>query len=290
MRLTLGTAQFGLDYGVAKQGGRNPQVTREMAAQILRYSERVGIRMLDTAIAYGESESVLGSIGVNAWNVVTKLPSPPINCADLTSWMLQQTACSAKRLGVDRLYAVLLHDPSSAAGILGAEYGRALRILKGSGLVSKVGFSIYSPDVLERLVGVFWPDFVQAPYNVMDTRISSSGWLRRLKDGGTEVHARSAFLQGVLLMSGKVRPAYFGKWQDAFEKWDAHVASTGKAPVHAALGAILADPMIDSIVVGVQSVNHLEQIVAAVAVAETLPVWRCPVDDPQLVDPFRWHT
>ena len=48
---------------------------------------RRGIKYLDTAIAYGESEYVLGKIGVNNWNVTTKLPPIPKDCSDIEHWI-----------------------------------------------------------------------------------------------------------------------------------------------------------------------------------------------------------
>ena len=70
-RLALGTAQFGMDYGVSNESG---QVAQEQAGEILRLAWRAGINTLDTAIAYGESEEVLGKAGVQGWKVVSKLP------------------------------------------------------------------------------------------------------------------------------------------------------------------------------------------------------------------------
>lgn len=289
MRLALGTAQFGFAYGSAGRNRRNPQVDLAEAARIVRYAEQVGIGLLDTAVAYGDSERVLGTIGLAGWQVVTKLPPPPPECIDLSSWMLRQVDESARRLGVDRIYGVLLHDTTLAAGADGPRYARGLAALKESGLVSKVGYSIYSPKILDSMVSICWPDLVQTPYNVFDTRISSSGWLRRLTEGGTEVHARSSFLQGVLLMASADRPPYFERWKDAFRLWDMHVASVGASPVRAALGAVLAQPLMHRVVVGVHSVSHLKEIIAAVDDPLALPPWEHPVDDPKLVDPFRWE-
>ena len=73
-RLALGTVQFGMRYGIANSTG---QVTAEQAGAMLRVAAVSGIDTLDTAVAYGSSESCLGALGVSDFRVVTKLPPLP---------------------------------------------------------------------------------------------------------------------------------------------------------------------------------------------------------------------
>ena len=80
MKLALGTAQFGLEYGIANQAGPVPL---DEVKNIIRHAALRGIDTLDTAIAYGESESALGKVGVNGWNVITKLPALPGASVDM---------------------------------------------------------------------------------------------------------------------------------------------------------------------------------------------------------------
>ena len=81
MKLALGTVQFGVPYGVANSTG---QVPESEGSSILSYARTLGIDTLDTAIAYGESERRLGSIGVAGWNVITKLPEIPNDFENVT--------------------------------------------------------------------------------------------------------------------------------------------------------------------------------------------------------------
>ena len=79
-KITIGTAQFGLNYGISNQNG---QVSLTEIEKILDFSQRCGINSLDTAIAYGDSESRLGAVGIKEWDVVSKLPSIPSNCLNV---------------------------------------------------------------------------------------------------------------------------------------------------------------------------------------------------------------
>src|SRR5271167_2311596 len=208
-RLSIGTAQFGSAYGVANQTGK---VSHDSACEILTRGWAAGIRTIDTAIAYGDSESRLGGIGIENWRVISKIPSIPRDCSDVDAWVLQSIAGSLARLRIARLYGVLLHDPRQLRDGNGSAIFAALLAAKRNGLVEKIGVSIYDPEELSGITARFTLDLVQAPFSLIDRRLLSSGWLKRLNVAGIEVHARSIFLQGLLLMKTADRPAKFSRW------------------------------------------------------------------------------
>jgi aryl-alcohol dehydrogenase-like predicted oxidoreductase len=211
MKLALGTVQFGLNYGVANTAGR---VSTEMADAILRKAQLSGMDTLDTAIAYGDSESVLGGLGVQGWSVVSKLPAVPEGCPDVAYWVRSQMKASFKRSGLKRMHRLLLHRPGRLLESVGADLYAALQSLKTEGLVAKVGVLVYGSAELDTLWSKYKLDSVQAPLNVVDRSLVHSGWALRLKDSGVEVHTRSAFLQGLLLMPADKRPDRFNRWSD----------------------------------------------------------------------------
>src|SRR5581483_2256099 len=105
------------------------------------------------------------------------------------------------RLDVKTLYGLLLHRPQQLLGAEGPTLYQALQGLKKGGQVQKIGVSVYAPSELELLNLRYRFDLVQAPFNLVDRRLHTTGWLQRLKEDGVEIHTRSAFLQGLLLMS-----------------------------------------------------------------------------------------
>ena len=117
-RLALGTVQFGRSYGIANQAG---QVSPDQVAKILGRASTAGIDTLDTAIGYGDSEAVLGQIGVGRWQVISKLPEIPAECQDVTSWVQTAVMSSLERLGISRLRGLLLHRPEQLLGSQGDE-------------------------------------------------------------------------------------------------------------------------------------------------------------------------
>jgi aryl-alcohol dehydrogenase-like predicted oxidoreductase len=266
MRLALGTVQFGLKYGIANQVGR---VQLEDVKNILQLAAAQGVNTLDTAIAYGDSESKLGLAGLGGWRVVTKLPALPERCADVAGWVEAQIEGSLNRLGVSQFHAVLLHHPLELLGEYGNQLFKTLQDIKAQGTIAKIGVSVYGPEELEMLWPSFQFDLVQAPFNVIDRRLASSGWLERMHQSGTEVHVRSVFLQGLLLMSAEKRRANFEDWQDLWSKWDGWLIAEKLTPLQASLIFALSWPEIDRVIVGVDSASQLNEILSVTNTANT---------------------
>jgi aryl-alcohol dehydrogenase-like predicted oxidoreductase len=287
-RLALGTARFGLDhYGVANVPGRLPDAEVSL---ILAAARAAGLDTLDTAVAYGDSEQRLGALGTGGWRVVTKIPAVPGGCDDVAAWLTSTIAASLERLRVPRLAAVLLHQPAQLTAAGGAEIYRALQAARAAGLTERIGLSVYDPGELDALFGNYRFDLVQAPLNIVDRRFAESGWLERLAGDGVEVHVRSVFLQGLLLMEQGRRPPYFDRWLPLWSAWRDWLQASGLRPEAACLRYVLSFPGVARAVVGVESRRQLEEILAAA----DGPLPRVPTavacSDPDLVNPSRWTT
>ena len=285
-RLALGTVQFGLPYGIANHSG---QVSRAEANDMLQYALANGIDTLDTAIAYGDSETCLGEVGVQGFNVVTKLPVLPDRCENVTNWTQQQVSMSLSRLGVTKVYGLLLHRSEQLLGSNGLEFYQALQALKDNGQVQKIGISIYSPTELDALIPRYQFDLVQAPFNLVDQRLCRTGWMQRLKDDDVEIHTRSAFLQGLLLMAEADIPEKFLPWSGLWHTWHQWLLEKEVSAVQACLAFPLSFPEIDRVVVGADSASQLAQIVSAAnkLLQADLPDIHC--DDENLINPAKWN-
>ena len=284
-RLALGTAQFGLVYGVANRTG---QVSHHSAASILSSARHAGVDTLDTAVAYGNSEQVLGDIGVDGWRIVTKLPALPAATDNIKAWVSEVFASSLRRLRVSRVHGLLLHQPGDLLSADGERLYSAMQELKAAGLLNAIGVSIYDPAELERFEGRFRFDLVQAPFNLVDRRIERSGWLQRLKNAGVEVHTRSAFLQGLLLMQEDQRPEYFRRWRSLWAALHGWLSASGISALQACLSFALSRPGIDRVVVGVDTPAHLDEMLRA-ARGEPLSIpEELFNEDPDLVNPSKW--
>ena len=286
MKLTLGTAQFGLDYGVANAIG---QVNKEETLEILTFAKQAGINTLDTAIGYGDSEKRLGQAGIGSWNIITKLPEVNVEHSDINYWVNSQINNSLLRLNVLSVYGILLHRPLQLLEKNGSQLWNSLKGLKERSITKKIGFSVYSPDELDKLWKAgFIPDIVQAPYNVFDQRLKDSGWLSKLNDNKVEVHTRSVFLQGLLLMPSDKRPKYFSKWNNLFNEWDLWLKTDNISGLEAALNFALSEYLIDKIIVGVDNKTQLSEVISA-SKKYTLCVPKIlNTTDEKLINPSLW--
>ncbi|MGQ0666818.1 MAG: aldo/keto reductase [Nitrospiraceae bacterium] len=285
MKLALGTVQFGLNYGIANKQG---QVSHEEARSIIDRARASGMNTMDTAIAYCDSERRLGEIGISDWRVVSKLPAVPDTCGDVSQWVTDALHGSLQRLKIKRLYGLLLHKPQQLLEQDGDSLYRSLQQLKRDRLVQKIGVSIYGPEELETLCSRYQFDIVQAPFNIMDRRLIDSGWLPRLAELGIELHARSVFLQGLLLMTPRDRPGKFNRWASLWSNLETWLTYSKLTPLQACLRYAVSFPEINKVVIGVDSLNQLEEILRATAG----PMPQVPPDlqtrDVDLLNPARW--
>jgi len=285
-KLALGTVQFGLPYGVSNQIG---QVKPSEVSKILNLAVSKGINTLDTAIAYGSSETVLGEHNLEGFDIITKLPFIPEDVSDITGWVEEQMINSLDRLNTPKVNAVLLHRPEQLISEIGVEIYAALTSLKSRGLTERIGISIYSPDEFLNLSRDFRFDLIQAPFNVLDTRLQDAGAFDVLESQDTQLHVRSIFLQGLLLMDKKQRPNKFNHWSRLWTKWEEWLNENNLTPLEACIRHALSIPQIEKVVVGVDSANQLQEIVTAAD--GSLPIIPSDIScrDEKLLSPHLWN-
>lgn len=283
-RIGLGTVQFGLDYGISNAGGK---VSDREISGILARAKLLGLDLIDTAIAYGDSEQRLGSVGVADWRVVTKLPALDTAREWTVGDIVHLVEGSLQRLGLRKLDAILLHRPEQLCSDLGPTLRAALHQCRKDGLVGRVGMSVYGPE--DCLKHLDWDDLglVQAPLNILDRRMIESGLVQQLRARGIALHVRSVFLQGLLLMDAGARPGRFGRWQSVWSVWHGWLDLHGLTPLQACVRHALSVPDVERLIIGVTSATELSGIAdAARGPLPDLPDFG-PVD-PILINPARW--
>jgi aryl-alcohol dehydrogenase-like predicted oxidoreductase len=285
MKLAIGAAQMGMDYGIANRTG---QVSASEVVRILDQARREGIDTVDTAVAYGSSEQALGEAGVQDLRVVTKIGPVPEHCTDAADWVIETVRASCRRLRSPSVHGVLLHRVQDLAGKHAAGLARGLQAAVSCGLATLAGVSVYSPEDLDFAVGKVQVGLVQLPRNPLDKRFDRAGWLDRLKDAGVEVHVRSIFLQGLLTMPTPDVETRFGRWGDPLARWRSWVAQSGFSPVEVCIADAMAEPSIDRIVVGFDSRQQLLQACGAARGRPTRVPPDLAVDDLDLLLPSRW--
>ena len=192
-KLSLGTVQFGLDYGIANSSG---QPTQDSVNQIIEYLYNNKVNCFDTAQAYGNSEEVLGKAIKNKsqLHVISKLKSDIF-----ISNAIENVEESLQNLNISSLYALLLHD-SELLYKWSDEYDQIIQELKNRDKIKYFGVSIYTNEDFELAINNKEIEFIQIPFNIFDQRAISQGWIEKAKRYDKLIFIRSIFLQGLFFM------------------------------------------------------------------------------------------
>ena len=282
-RIVLGGAQLGLPYGILNGG---ETLSREEVARILDTAAGHGIDAIDTAIAYGQSESVIGETAQNRFKIISKLPPIPLDVSNVSQWVRTQVDASLSRLKCTSLDALLLHRSQDLTDAHGAELYAAINSLKVEKIIQRFGVSIYTPDELNGIIETFDIDVVQAPLNVFDRRIL--GVIDQLTTLNIEVHVRSIFLQGVLIAKPENRPQRFQPWSDHFARFDEWVLSSGVSAMACCLGFALQQSGVAKLVIGTTSPESLTEIMTSIPNMKLEVPADLQSSSEQLIDPRVW--
>lgn len=287
MKIGLGTAQLGLDYGIANRGGRP---TRAEILAILDCAVEHEIRVLDTSPSYGECESRIGELEPSGarFSIVTKTP-PLAGEVDAALHVKSHLRESLRRLDAASVHGLLVHRPEDLLGSRGREIHEALCELRAQGTVSKIGVSVYTGSQIDAVLERHPIDLIQIPLSVVDQRLLDSGHLRSLKAANIEVHVRSVFLQGLLLLDPAELPAHFEPFREPLRNLSDAAEREGLTLLEAALGFVRGLADVDLLICGVDSAAQLGQLVRAARRDVDPERFRgFGIGDPQILDPSRW--
>lgn len=286
-KLGLGTVQWGLSYGLANQHG---VTAPETVTAILAEAVRCGVTILDTASLYGEAEAVLGANPLHAFHVITKTPKfSTAGITDEHAYQLGQTFHqSLHRLSSKKIYGLLVHHAGDLIVPGGEKLVAAMRKLKEKGEVQNIGVSVYDGAEVDAVLRIFKPDIIQLPISVLDQRMLLGGQLARLKNEGVEIHARSVFLQGLLLMSLGQIPIFFDPIRSLLARWHAAAHAQGMTLIQAALSFVRDIAYVDTVLVGVESLAQFQSCVADFSIDARFDASGLACNDPMFVNPALW--
>ena len=252
-KIALGTVQFGLDYGINNLAG---QIPRNEVFEILEFAHKNGICMLDTAAAYGNSETIIGNFisktKIADFKIISKYSSMEVEEDEINEAILVD---SIKKLNVKSLYGYLAHDFKKFRN--NVKQIKKFLDLKKTGLINKIGFSFYNPQDLQFLIeNKIEFDIIQIPYNVFDRRFES--YFTILKEKNVEIHIRSCFLQGLVFMKPEKLPVNLVGISHKLSQLQSIAANSNISIHFLCLSFCLANTNIDKVILGVDSLQNLK--------------------------------
>ena len=276
----IGTAQFGMDYGISNKTGR---VTISEAEKILSYSYDKGIRTLDTAKDYGESESTLGMLGVSKFNVISKFI---LNNNTKLNLLLDDTL---NKLRIDSLHGYLAHRPKQI--FENPDLWEELTIFKNEKKISNIGFSVNEISDANKIIELnLKPDLVQLPFNLFDNRFQK--YINHFKKCGTMVYSRSTFLQGMFFIEPKNLKGKIKSFEIPLKILKSISSSEGIEISDLALNYSIKQNEIEKVLIGIENFHQFKKNVNSLdrKIPEKIydSLKKLQIKDESLLNPSNW--
>lgn len=261
-KIVIGTAQFGNIYGISnvKKINLNPKEIKK----ILKFCNENNLNYLDTAMDYGNSQSLIGNIN-NNFQIFTKISLLKINKNNLKKTINLKINHSLLCLKKKNIHTLFIHNfdeiikNKSISKLVFLELNK----FKKKNIIKFIGVSSYYPEKLHKYHKFFKFDSIQVPLNLFDQRLIKSKIFKSKKFANIQIHVRSIFLQGLLLFNKKTLPTYFLKWKRYFLFYFKFLKSKNINSLDASLKFIKQFDRINFIVIGVQKTSELKEILLA---------------------------
>ena len=287
-KIILGTVQLGLDYGINNPHGK-PSL--EEAFKILEAAFDNGIRTLDTAEAYGNSQEIIGKFQNEFPNkkfqIISKLAS---NAEIAPENFITHVAHNCKVLNSDQLFGYMFHNYPSFKARDGL-YDK-LVLAKKEGLVSKAGISLYGNNEIEDILNNYDGfDFIQIPFNLFDNDSKRSVFLKEAKRKGIEVHTRSVFLQGLFFKPKSKILATLKPLITHLDTLESIKNATSINTQTLALQYVLQKKYIDRVLIGVETAKQLVDNINTCKDEQAIPhhlIDAIDVKEIELLNPSNW--
>jgi aryl-alcohol dehydrogenase-like predicted oxidoreductase len=285
-RFVLGTANLADNYGI-----NNSNIIKNSSfKKIFLFLKKNRIFFIDTAYSYKNAEKNLSKFNLKNFEIISKLPvlQSRKNMDKVENRIINYVYKTLKNLKINHFYALLIHNTKDLKGKEGEKIFNTLRLLKKNGVIKKIGFSIYSPNELDKYFFKFKPDLVQGPLNIFDQRMLRSGWIKRLNNKSVEFHARSIFLQGLLLKKSKLIPKKFQKFYRIFDKYHSWLRKNNINSFEACLSFVFSIKIVDKIILGIDNVDQLNQIINTKLIKKKLNFKQLNCFNNKLINPSTW--
>ena len=285
-KIILGTANLGSYYGI----NHSHLVKNNSFTKIFLKIKKRKIFFIDTAMSYKNSENYLAKNNLSKFKIISKVSLIKSNSnSKIDKQILVKIENSLSKLKIKKFYGLLIHNTKELRGNKGKQIYNSLKVLKKKGLVSKIGYSIYTPGELDKFFKRFKPDIIQGPLNLFDHRIINSGWLKKLNKSGVEFHARSIFLQGLLLRNFKKIPLKFKRYNNIFRNYHKWLDTNNLSPLAACLNFVVLNKYVKKIIVGVDNSNQLEDIInLKVNTKNNYDFHKLNCLNKKIIDPSKW--
>tara|TARA_E500000178_G_scaffold356437_1_gene434374 strand:+ start:6178 stop:7515 length:1338 start_codon:yes stop_codon:yes gene_type:complete len=280
-KIILGSANFNNMYGYRKKSLKNKYIK-----YVLNFAKKNGINFIDTASSYGKSEKVLGENQIKDFEIISKFPKIREN-ENTKKFIVEHLNKTLSNLKKKSIYAYLIHNTDDLFSRKKNTILKTLNSLKKQNRIKKIGVSVYEVEELKKILKFFKPDVVQLPVNILNQNFLKKNFLKTIKKKGIEIHARSIFLQGMLLKYKKT------KLGNAIKEKMKNIDTICKKKKIRKLCVLLnlanSIKEIDKLVVGIDSADELKQIIRCNDNSYLIDNYKAlSIHDKEIIDPRTW--
>tara|TARA_Y100000816_G_scaffold285258_1_gene264670 strand:+ start:2320 stop:3186 length:867 start_codon:yes stop_codon:yes gene_type:complete len=282
-KIVIGGAQLGSKYGITN---RLKKMSMSEVKRIFSKAKNKKIKFIDTAFSYGNFEKVFFKQKLNSFELINKIEFDNYLDDKKLNLIKNKILFSLKKLKKKNYYALLIHNTE---WLDNKNYKKAinfLNLLKKKKFTKKIGISIYEPFKIKKFFKISKFDLVQFPYNFFDRRIEKNNILNFMKKNNIESHARSIFLQGILLSKNKFLPKKLSKYQKKFNEYVKFLERNNINQIQACL-SLTKSTKIDKFVLGFQTQNELNSILNT-KFDNLKKLKNVPKTNSDLINPHKW--
>jgi len=280
-KIILGTAQFGMDYGINNKYG---QVSKHQSLDILNFSYDNGIRSLDTAELYGNSIDIIGEFHrvypEKKFKIFSKI-------ATKISEYSKSISDNLNRLNIDHYTGYMIHNYKDLKN--DRKLYDEIYEAKKAGLIKKIGISLYSNEEIKDTVENYNFDFIQLPFNLLDNSNKREKIIKSAISSKIEIHIRSIFLQGLFFTPRSLFP---NKLKPLEKYLDKIISLSSDLELdQLAIKYPIQKDYIDRIIFGVDNVKQLQRNLSIIEDNLLIPhneIDKIDVRENELLNPTNW--
>lgn len=263
-KLTLGTVQLGMEYGIANKKGRPDQTE---SFRILQTAIDGEVNSFDTSLLYGDSEVVIGSFLSSGQSslqnpvLTTKfkiIAGNNLSNKEIEGQMYGFVEQSIQRLKIKKIPIYMIHNPEDMI-LYGDIVPKTLRKLKMEGLIGMAAVSVYTSEEVDEMLKNDIYEAIQIPMNIIDNRLVKNDSLKHLHDTNKVVFVRSVFLQGLFFMDPVSLTGNLTDARDPLWKLAQLADKEGMSIQQLALSYIRDKEGITSLVIGAETPEQVKE-------------------------------
>ena len=249
-KIIIGTANFSGKYGFFNKKVKNKIKPNLILKNALDYN----INKLDLAEVYFDIKKI--SKKIKYFNLILKIQIKKKFSKEEIIKKINEFINKAQK---KRIYSLMLHESKNINSKNYCELIKVINQLKKEKKIKKFGISVYEVKEVNRFCSLIKPDIVQFPINIFDQSFLKKQYLKKMKKMGIELHARSIFLQGLLLK--KKYPSFLKRIRPHWNKWHIWLKNNNINPLEACINMVNSIKEIDFIIVGIDNSDQLKKIV-----------------------------